>query len=142
MTDILDTPETITFTLGRKDNLRKLWSTYFNNQHADARDHLHYFAIGAALSLPENQEVCYVNKLRAAFTSVTNPVKLANGHSPFLAGRNLNGTFQAYLSLRRAIADRAAGKPTTSGGFALNSIPLETLARALELLKDTKVLPE
>lgn len=145
MTDILDLPGTITFTLGRKDILRKLWSTY-NPNNPSAHDHAHYFALAAALSLPENQEACYRKKMLAAFRSATNPVKLANGYVPYLYEHNYNGIRYACAMLRIALTDRAAGKPTSAcAGFlslAFSSVPIEALARALELLKSVNVLEE
>lgn len=146
MTDILDLPGTITFTLGRKDILRKLWSTYTSKRTASAHDHAHYLALDAALSLPENQEACFKQKLGAAFQPSKDPVRLANGYTPYLLNQHgYDGLYGAQMALKHAIAARASKSVYAGTGFlalSLNSIPIEALARALELLKTMKVLDE
>jgi hypothetical protein len=79
MIDILEMP-TETFTLSRKDILQKLWSAHAKKP--DAASHLLYFALWAALVKPENQAACLEVAAKAAFTPISNKVKLANGATP------------------------------------------------------------
>lgn len=144
MIDLLNLPDEVTFTLGRKDILRGLWSNYTANKCASAMDHAHYLALDAAMSRPENQEVCFQAKMQAAFRPSTKPIRWANGYQPYLYQQNFNGVGLAQRTLQRCIADRAAGKVASGTGFisfAFNSVPIEALARALELLKRADLMP-
>jgi len=136
MTDVIDLPGTITFTLGKKDIVRKLWSTYSGK--ATVKDHIYYFALLAALSRQENQVACFSSKLERAFTPCKNARKLANGHRNVLDPTYCGAWYYAGKNLMTASKQRAAGRTATQLEFgflalAYNSVPAEVISRAAEL---------
>jgi hypothetical protein len=102
MTDILDLPA-VEFKLTRKHILRKIWSRHAKGRTAG--DHLLFIACLAALSEEANRQACMEVKTKAAFTPITNKVKLANGAAPDQGLKAAQVDAKTYIKRARAFKE-------------------------------------